>query len=421
MQQRYVALGAWATLAILGWVVAPAVAGWWAAPWHAFFGRREFWWDAEDFAVFYAAGKLVAAGDAHLLYTPSAFTPIQSALLPTHQDVTLGYYNPPFFALLFAPISWLSFDRAYQVWFSLNLLVLAFNAWLLWRIAAPLGLAWQAALTIALLTLYPVTFAFRLGQYSLILMASWSSAYLLLRSGRERAAGLALAPLLIKPELLIPVTLLLAWKGRRAVLSTLLPAAAVAATVSIVMIGLRETVAYPGYLREAAFAGTGNMYGWNGLLSSLLAPGNPGGHTSLALPLSLLTLAAVAVVWRGDADPGGERFPSLWLLLTIATVLVDLHFYLQDIIIIVPAAVGVAAAQRQGARWVAGGALAFGWLLLGFGSTPTATWGINIFTSYMLVCLVALCSWEYVSRFVSRPPRGTALRGGFQPSRATGA
>ena len=63
----------------------------------------------------------------------------------------------------------------------------------------------------------------QLGQFSMILLVSWLSSYVLLRDGRDRAAGVALAPLLIKPELLLPVAALLLWKRRSGAFATLLP------------------------------------------------------------------------------------------------------------------------------------------------------------------------------------------------------
>jgi hypothetical protein len=371
-------------LGIVAYVVGGAVASWWAQPAEAFFGRRSAWWDAEDFAVFYGAGKLVAAGQPHMLYTLSAYTETQRAALDTHQNVTLGYYNPPFFSLIFAPLSWLSFDRAFQVWTAINLALLALNCWLLWHVAAPLGRGWRLVLIAGFVTLYPVTFILRLGQFSFILMASWSAAYLLLRRGRDRAAGFALLPLLIKPEMLIPITIFLVWKRRVDVLKTLLPASALIIVGSIAMIGPMTAWDYPFYLHDSALDGTGNMYGWNGLLSSVRDPGNPGTQTALALPLSLLTLGAVALAWRGPLDTIGERFPMQWLLLLCATMLTDMHFYLQDVVILVPAAFAVHASLRGWQRDVSGVALTFGWLILGLGSTPNVNWHLNFFATYVV-------------------------------------
>jgi hypothetical protein len=401
-------------LGIVTFVLGGAVASWWAQPAEAFFGRRSAWWDAGDFTVFYSAGKLVAAGDAHLLYTLSAYRETQQAALEAHglrEHTTLGYYNPPFFALLFAPLSWLSFDRAFQVWTSINLALLALNGWLLWHMAGPIGRGWRLVLIAGFVTLYPVTLILQLGQFSLILMASWSAAYLLLRRGRARAAGFALLPLLIKPEMIIPVTVFLAWKRQTDALKTLLPASVLIVIGSIAIIGPIAAWDYPFYLHDSALDGMGNMYGWNGLLSSVRNPGHPGTQTSLALPLSLMSLGAVALTWRGPLVPDGDRFPVQWLLLVCATMLADMHFYLQDVVILVPAAVAVHATLRGWQRDVSGVALILGWLILGLGSTPNINWHLNLFATYVVawMCVLVVLRLSEGRRKIGAAVETTAL------------
>jgi hypothetical protein len=371
------------------WFGAP-VAHWWGDALAAFLGRRSQWYDAEDFSVFYGAGTLVAQGKAHLLHTPSAHTALQHAVLETHQDVTLGYYNPAFFALLFVPFSYMGFDRAYQAWTLINVALIALNAWLLWRTADSVGRAWRALIVIGFVTVYPLAFAVRLGQFSLILMASWSAAYLALRSGRGRLVGLALAPLLIKPEMLIPVGLLLMWKRRTDTLRVLVPIAVAAAGVSVAMLGPAAAWDYAHYLRTSAADGTGNMYGWNGVLSATLAPNRPGATAMIALPLAVGTLAAAAAVWRGRFDACGDGFAAQWFVLVAATVLWDLHLYLQDVIILVPAAVAVLAGTRGRSRAAAGAAMAIGWVILSWGSRPSMHWHVNVFGLYLAAVFAAL-------------------------------
>ena len=379
-----------ALLGLCGALFAPGILAQWQAPAEVFMGRREFWWDAEDFAVFYSAGDMVASGKPHLLYTISEYTGRQREILETHEDATLGFYNPAFFALLFVPFSFLPFERAFQAWSIVNAGLIAVNCYLLWRIADRLAWQWRVALIAGFLTCYPLTFVMRLGQFSLILMASWSAAYLALRSGRDRLAGLALLPMLIKPELLIPVTIFLAWKRRWGVVRTLVPGAAVAAVVSIAMIGPAAAIDYPAYLRESAVSGTGNMYGWNGLLSATFSPDHPGDFTLIAAPLSLITFAAVALTWRGRLDTNGSDFPRQWLLLTIASILFDVHLYLQDVLLLVPAAVAVHAGAQGWRRYGTGVALAVGWFIFGLGSRPSIDWEINLISLYMVSVVAAL-------------------------------
>jgi hypothetical protein len=378
-----------ACLALFGAYWAAPVIGWWTQPVATFLGRREFWWDAEDFAVFYAAGTIVARGDIGALYDAATHAEIQLSLLVAHEEA-LGFYNPPLFALVFVPLSWLPYEQAFQVWTGMNVVLLCALCALVWRIAVPLDRAYRVAIIVAFLTMYPLPYGLRLGQFSLILAASWALAYVLLCAGRPRAAGFALAPLLIKPELLIPVTLFLAWKRQWETLRALLPVSGVAILLSVVMIGPAGAWDYGAHILAAASDGTGNMYGWNGLLASIFAPDEPGSMTLIAAPLALLTLLAAASMWRGRLDATAPAFPAQWLALTLATVLWDAHFYLQDLVIVAPPAIAAFAAASGWRRSTACAALIAGWIILGLGSVPAAQWGINLFSAYMVLCLAAI-------------------------------
>jgi Glycosyltransferase family 87 len=375
-------------LALCALALAPLVAMWWAQPIAAFFGRRDLWWDAEDFSVFYTAGHLVASGDGHLLYARSAFGAEQGTL-PARHAATLNFFNPAFFALLFAPFSSLSFARAFQLWTLLNLGLLAVSCRLIWEIADPLERRWRVLIVMALVTFYPVTFALRLGQFSLILVTAWCGAFLLLRAGRDRAAGAALAVLLIKPELLVPIGIYLVLKRRPATLATFVPLALAAVAASVAITGMSEAARYPDYIRESALAADGNMYGWNGILAASISPYLPGTMTTPAMLLSALTLTCTGMVWwRSGA--GRESMAPDWALIALAAMLIDGHFYLQDTVLLAPGAVALIAAARGFERSAVAAAAAAAWLILALGSQPSQTWHVNVFGIYAVLATVAV-------------------------------
>ena len=272
---------------------------------------------------------------------------------------------------------------------------------LLWRIAGQLHVGYRLAIIVGFLTLYPLTFGLRLGQFSLILTASWAAAYLFLREGRDRAAGAVLIPVLLKPELLIPITLFLAWKRRWEALRVLIPASAVAVGLSAAMLGPSGTLDYASHIASAAGSGTGNMYGWNGLLAPMFAPDDPGSMTAYALPLAIVSLLAAAYLWSGRLETGGSAFPMQWLALTVATVLWDAHFYLQDLIILAPAAAAVLATASAWRAYVCSVASLGGWVILGLGSVPSAIWGFNIFSAFLAACLLVLVAWKAGAGFLA--------------------
>jgi hypothetical protein len=377
-------------------IVLIAVAVWWAQPAHVFFGRRGPT-DAVDFAVFYSAGRLVASGDGDQIYTPSALQPLEREAQPALRDVPspLPYLNPPFFALAIAPLTMLSFDRAFQVWSLMKLALIVLECWMVWRMTAGFERRWRVLAVGGMLTLMPIAYSLALGQFSMIIMTSWTASYMLLRSGRDRAAGLALAPLLIKPELLIPAVLMLAWKRRTGVFTTLIPAGMVAAAASVAVVGLHGAISYPAFvLRTSSHATVGindrMMMGWNCTVTEIFGDAHDWPDSYVLYTLYLVTFAALVVAWLGDASPRGAHFPRQWMMLTLATVLVDPHFYLQDTPMVIAAGIAVAVSVDEHLRPITGAALAMGWIVLALGLMPMREWNVNLFTVCMALGVVAL-------------------------------
>lgn len=390
-----------------------------AGPWFEaiadFFGKRDPFWVREDFTAFYAAGKMVNEGMVgHLYHTEwIAWVERGAAGGPVGGTGMLPYFNPPFFALLFSPIAHLSLQQAYQVWnlFCAGLLVV--NCLFIWKLSRPLGTPWRVVVLAGYLSLYPLLFGLRLGQFSLILQLSVAGAFLALRDGRDRLAGLSLALLLIKPELLIPFALYAAIKRRWRVFDVLIPLTTAAVVVSIAMIGWHEALKYPGYLMESTTVnGAGVapdlMINWPGIIATSF--GNGG---SIVRPLlgALLGIASIgAVLWlsiRGREVPG--RFALEWFALVLATMLADPHFYLQDTIIAAPAAIAALAAIREPERVVAGVLLAICWGIQRLALYPNQEMGVNLFAISVVIIFAATLAWLWYTASM-QPQRTRAER-----------
>ena len=241
------AVSAGAALALLS-----IVKSWWPQPIQAFGGRQQ-WHDGTDFAAFYAAAKAIAQGEGDRIYDVDYIGPIERQAAPQFPpDRVLPYLNPPFFALTLTPLSSLPFQDTYRVWTVLNLTVLAAICLLAWQMlsARPRRERW---LTLAgIVSLLPVTTVLQEGQFSLILVLSWLATLFSLRQGKDWAAGLALTPMLLKPELVLPVIAILVWKRQWSVLTTFLPATGLLVLVSVVVIGVPAAIDYPRYVIEIA-------------------------------------------------------------------------------------------------------------------------------------------------------------------------
>jgi hypothetical protein len=123
--------------------------------------------------------------------------------------------------------------------------------------------------------------------------------------------------------------------------------------------------------------------------------------TLAAAALAAGTLAAAAVALRGQVDARSDAFARCWLIVTMATVLSDLHLFLQDTAILAPAAVAYLAASRGQHRVVVAAMMAAGWAILWF--EPFMSTGVPVNVAFGLFLLIAIAC-------LLRPPRESAVR-----------
>lgn len=174
---RALVLAEWLVLGVLTW----RLIAWIAVP-----ERRP---DQPDFVhYFYVAGWRLARG-----LSPYGF-------VSRWGD---SFYNPPWFALLLVPFSFLSVEPASLCWLALSLGLLVVSVALAQRLCdLRLGFRRIAILSLALTWWRPVSEHLALGQSSLIVSVCMLVALLALRRGHPRLAGLTLVMAASKPQLL---------------------------------------------------------------------------------------------------------------------------------------------------------------------------------------------------------------------------
>jgi hypothetical protein len=189
-----------------------------------------------DFISFWTGAQAIRTG--HSPYDQAFQTAVQQAngwdaqieLFPFHP-----YVYPPWLALLIWPLAWLPYRAAFAVWLAVSLVLGAVAVRLLMSTLRPRGgryalpLAWLMALTYL-----PVLHGVVVGQTHLVLLylmavVMWAGA-----ASRDRAAGLALGLMSIKPQVGLVLALLfgLYWLAQRrwpALFSLILTGAACAA------------------------------------------------------------------------------------------------------------------------------------------------------------------------------------------------
>jgi hypothetical protein len=179
------------------------------------------------------------------------------------------------------------------------------------------------------------------------------------------------------------------------VFSTLAPLTFAAVAASVWVVGGRHVLEYPLYLlHSTTWEGNGvateAMFNWSGVVAMHWDLSDSRISLVLVSLLTLATGAAVALRWRGPLVVDSRAFAFQWAALTVATVLVDPHLYLQDTIIVAPAAAALIAAAPSGSSTRIAAVSFAGWVLLAFGIFPNGHLGVNAFGIYLAVVLALL-------------------------------
>lgn len=282
-----------------------------------------------DLRSFYAAGYMLRTGHAAQLYNYAAERLFQNALV-SPDPRALPMMSPPFTALLFVPLSRLTFLQAHIVWSAINLLLLLACIALLKPFLTTLSARWNAAPALLFLTFLPAAVALLVGQLSILLLFLYCACFVSLRRNHNLLAGLILSLALIKFQIALPVALFyLIWRQWRFT-TGFLTGTAVLTALSIRVVGL---AAFAQYLHSLYFMTSTvkadpiaqlyfgilphqmpNLYG----LLFTFTLGAPWSH------LLILALSAALFAWTA------LQRPSLPLALLTA-ILVSYHLFFYDL------------------------------------------------------------------------------------------
>ncbi len=269
-----------------------------------------------DFYVYYLAARLGRAHGWAAIYDPAVFLPPVAAAV----GKPLPYLNPPELAWLVTPLSYLPYVPAGWLWTA----VLAAAFLLVVLLAAPDHGVSRVLHALAAGALLPVFVGVLFGQVSLLVVAAVALAWWLQSRGRPWLAGIALAALMLKPQIafLVPVALLLggywrvftAWLAVTAPVAILTLLATGTGVFQQILHSLQLVRSVPGPIQSS--------------LWRQLAPAAAIVAICLVLGISAL------IVWRGRG-----RGPSLPIAVgLIASVLVSPYINFYDLSAMVLAA-----------------------------------------------------------------------------------
>jgi hypothetical protein len=208
-------------------------------------------WDklGHDFLAFYYGGTCARTGHYEQLYDLPAARAFEQKIGHA-AGLSIGtsfgpWWNPPFAAWLFAPLSALPYRQALHVWWMIGLIALAISILLMCRM---LDGGWKTRMLAPFLILsaiFPCFQAFGHGQNTFFSLLLLTATVALWRGGRLLWAGIVCGLLFYKPQLgaLVAVVLCLS-EGRRALLGICITGTALV---------LVNVLTMPGTMREFAY------------------------------------------------------------------------------------------------------------------------------------------------------------------------
>ena len=278
-----------------------------------------------DFVAFYVAGRIVNEYGSDRLYDMKLQDTLIHATVPeVPANLTNTYVNPPFFALLFAPLAWLPFIWAYVIWlfFSLLLYVGAVLLALHLNPVLPRGLTVLTALA------FPPFCMYVLGGGQVSAFGCFCLALAMHRAstGHRFDSGLVLALLLYKPPLVVLIVPALFWARRFRILGGFAVGAVLLTVLCWLLVGTAGLINYARLLQ--AF---GSMIGFGDVRAAkyvdLGAFIRQLFHVSVNLRPALLLLA-LPLTYFLRRDPWGATIPLTLVLNSYATV--------YDMVLVVP-------------------------------------------------------------------------------------
>ncbi len=303
-----------------------------------------------DFAIYYTASRMVADHQSSRLYDLPLQSKYQQRLLPElrFQDGLLPYNHPPFEVLWFLPLSGFSYVHAFLLWCLFNIGCFASGIWILSKSGdkdpeRSYGLSIAAGFGFL-----PVFVALLQGQDSAMAFCFLAFAFRALKRGRDATAGLWLALMLQKFQLL-PAFLLVGLIHKRWRLLAGFATGGIGLTfVSAGVVGWEGVLQYLRLIPE--MTAWINKYGiypaqmhcLRGQFYALW----PGMHPWLVyggiLMGSLFLLALLVRSWKGPWEPNQPEFDLKFSLLVVVSLLISPHVNFHDLsMLLIPGILGI--------------------------------------------------------------------------------
>ncbi len=293
-----------------------------------------------DFSAFYTAGKIIDTGNGKHLYDLRTQAQIESTFT-VRKDQTgfLPYNHAPFEALAFAPLENFSYPTAFWIWWGCNLLLGYFVLFLLRPHLAHLSAHFELAV-LAPAFFFPLLVAESQGQDSVLSLLLLTICFVALVRSQPGLAGCALACIAYRPQLALPMLLILAIAAekRGRIVAGFLLTCVCLAFMSAATVGWRGLLAYPAFLEKFVPASVQlhvrRMPNLRGLIYAAFGPHLPAhALTGMVAVISAILATATIWAWQSKSSPIDDRQLKYALLITV-TALTAYHSYVHDMTIL---------------------------------------------------------------------------------------
>ncbi|MBT8402167.1 MAG: DUF2029 domain-containing protein [Rhodothermia bacterium] len=297
-----------------------------------------------DYSCFYVAGSLLNNYPAEQLYNFDLQSDLYHALLPGVPEAQeIPFVNPPFFALLFRPLSMLPYLTSYLTWIALSTILYVAGFELLRRALGSLPAASSSISLLLALSFAPFLLESAIGGNSSAFgFFAVALALYFERRNNPTASGIALALCFYKPTLLVLILPMLLVGRRFRTLLGVAVGGTVLAAISILIAGWESSLGYVRMLLNLSQMTVGaeevfRTWKYVDLMSfSRLLLGTDNSLTWVLAGVSALVVIPILIRTWWTIDDGGEnRRDLIWASTITWTLVLNLHVGIYDSILVV--------------------------------------------------------------------------------------
>jgi hypothetical protein len=299
-----------------------------------------------DWSLFYAQAMAVRAGAGVNMYDPGEIDLYLQPLLRYYGGPATALTGwpqpyPPWLAAALVPFTLPPAPVGFALWLGVSVLAALFLAYRVWQFLPDLG---PIGAALAVLATVPVAWGLFLGQPTVLLAIPVSEMLVSFKARKDLRAGLWLAVLLLKPQYALLFGVWILWKRRWSALAGAIVGGLAFIAIGVLAAGLPSVVRFPVALGELsdlknAIAGPNLMMNWRALVLAARPGIDEQFGLALVWGLSLVTMLAGLLVWRGKWDPDAPSFGPKFCVLTLGALLGSYHnHYHGAALLIVPIA-----------------------------------------------------------------------------------